>query len=54
MRRLIFIIYVLILDNHQLVFNLYLSWMKKSNLFHFFLIDFEVCGSKDDIRMVIR
>ena len=42
------------LDEHQLVFNLYLSWMKEGNLFYLFLIDFEVCKPKEDIRMVIR
>ena len=38
----------------QLVFNLYLNWMKKSNLFYLFLVDFEVCGPKEDFRMIIR
>ena len=49
-----FITYILSLDDHQLVLNLYLNWVKIGNLFNFFLVDFEVCGPKEDIRMVIR
>ena len=49
-----FTTYVLSLNDHQLVFNLYLSWMKEGNLFYLFLVDFEVCGPKEDIRIVIR
>ena len=45
---------MLSLDDHQLVFNLYLSWVKEGNLFYLFLVDFEVCEPKEDIRMVIR
>ena len=54
MRWLVFTTYVLSLDDHQLVCNLYLSWVKEGNLFYFFLVDFEVCESKEDIKMVIR
>ena len=54
MRWLIFTTYVLSLDNHQLIFNLYLSWVKEGNLFYLFLNNFEVYGSKEDIRMKIR
>ena len=53
-RCLIFTTYVLSLDDHQIVFNLYLRWVKEGNLFYIFLIDFEVSGSKEDIRMIIR
>ena len=49
-----FTTYLLSLDDHQLIFKLYLSWVKENNLFYQFLVDFEVCESKEDIRMVIR
>ena len=49
-----FTTYVLSLDDYQLVFNLYLNSVKEDNLFYLFLVNFEVCGSKEDIRMVIR
>ena len=41
-------------DNHQLVSKLNLSWVKEGNLFYLFLVNFEVCGPKENIRMVIR
>ena len=50
----VFTTYVLSLADHRLVFNLYMNCMKEGNLFYFFLVDFEICGSKKDIRMVIR
>ena len=49
-----FTTYVLSLDDHQLVFNLYLNWVKEGNLFYLFLIDFEIYELKEHIRMVIR
>ena len=43
---LLFTTYVLSLDDHQLVFNLYLSSVKEGNFFYLFLVDFEVCRPK--------
>ena len=51
---LVFITYILNLDDHQLVFILNLNWVKEGNLFYLFLVNFEVCGFKKDIRTVIR
>ena len=49
-----FTTYILSLNDHQLVFNLYLNWVKEDNLFYIFLVDFEVCEVKEDIRRMIR
>ena len=42
------------LNDHKLVFDLYLSWVKESKLFYLSLVNFEVCGPKEDVRLVIR
>ena len=42
----VFTTYVLSLDDYQLVFNLYLSWVKEVNLFYFFLLTLKFVDPK--------